>query len=233
MIRFQDTVEKKDTSELLSSATFQDIRPTGSMSTEDAVLFLDGLFSIDPESQDMYSIDEESLLAEIFGRFEDEFDFDFELDDEIQTVLDRFGAAKWENLSDGEKTDAINELASVIAKKLGIYEEPRIHFCDGQNGACGAFVPEENKIEINRNILTDPKEVVDTIAHEMRHAYQHQRAEMLETWQDFLYRLNFENYISPVSLADGKYLFFTDYQNQLVEAEARAFANIFTHKEVA
>ena len=135
MIRFQDTVEKKDTSELLSSATFQDIRPTGSMSTEDAVLFLDGLFSIDPESQDMYSIDEESLLAEIFGRFEDEFDFDFELDDEIQTVLDRFGAAKWENLSDGEKTDAINELASVIAKKLGIYEEPRIHFCDGQNGA--------------------------------------------------------------------------------------------------
>ena len=44
MIRFQDTVEKKDTSELLSSATFQDIRPTGSMSTEDAVLFLDGLF---------------------------------------------------------------------------------------------------------------------------------------------------------------------------------------------
>lgn len=105
MIRFQDTVEKKDTSELLSSATFQDIRPTGSMSTEDAVLFLDGLFSIDPESQDMYSIDEESLLAEIFGRFEDEFDFDFELDDEIQTVLDRFGAAKWENLSDGCRTD--------------------------------------------------------------------------------------------------------------------------------
>ena len=105
--------------------------------------------------------------------------------------------------------------------------------CDGQNGACGAFVPEENKIEINRTILTDPKEVVDTIAHEMRHAYQHQRAEMLETWQDFLYRLNFENYISPVSLADGKYLFFTDYQDQLVEAEARAFANIFTHKEVA
>lgn len=104
MIRFQDTVEKKDTSELLSSATFQDIRPTGSMSTEDAVLFLDGLFSIDPESQDMYSIDEESLLAEIFGRFEDEFDFDFELDDEIQTVLDRFGAAKWENLSDGSSS---------------------------------------------------------------------------------------------------------------------------------
>ena len=159
MIRFQDTVEKKDNSELLSSTAFQDIKPASSMSTDDAVSFLDGLFSIDPESQDIYSIDEESLLAEIFGRFEDEFDFDFELDDKIQTVLDRFGAAKWENLSDREKVDAINELASVIAKKLGIDEEPRIHFYDGQNGACGAFVPGENKIEINRNILSDPKEV--------------------------------------------------------------------------
>lgn len=233
MIRFQDTVEKKDNSELLSSTAFQDIKPASSMSAEDAASFLDGLFSIDPESQDIYSIDDESLLAEIFGRFEDEFDFDFELDDEIQAVLDRFGSAKWESLSDGEKVEAINELASVIAKKLGIDEEPRIQFCDGQNGACGAFVPGENKVEINRNILSDPKEVIDTIAHEMRHAYQHQRAELLETWQDFLYRLNFENYISPVSLADGKYLFFTDYQDQLVEAEARAFANIFTHKEVA
>ena len=57
--------------------------------------------------------------------------------------------------------------------------------------------------------------------------------ELQETWQDTLYKLNFENYISPISLADGKYLFFTDYQDQLVEAEARAFANIFTNKEAA
>ena len=65
MIRFQDTVEKKDTSELLSSAAFQDIKPTGSMTTQDAVSFLDELFSIDSESQDMYSIDEESLLLSL------------------------------------------------------------------------------------------------------------------------------------------------------------------------
>lgn len=110
MIRFQDAVEKKDNSELLTSTAFRDIKPASSMSTEDAVSFLDGLFTIDPENQDMYSIDEESLLAEIFGRFEGEFDFDFELDDEIQAVLDRFGAAKWENLSDGEKADAINDV---------------------------------------------------------------------------------------------------------------------------
>ena len=233
MIRFQDTVEKKDNSELLSSTAFQDINPTGSMSNEEALSFLDGLFSVDPENQDLYSIDEESLLAEIFGRYEDEFDFDFELDDEIQTVLDRFGASKWERMSDSERTEAISDLAAVIGKKLGINEIPEIQFHDSRDGACGAYLPGENKIEINRNTMSDPREVVDTVAHEMRHVYQHQRACLQETWLDTLYKVNFENYISPIPLADGKYLFFTDYQDQLVEAEARAFANIFTHEEVA
>ena len=232
MIRFHDTAEKKDNTELLSSSAFQDIKPTGTMSSEEAMSFLDGLFSVDAESQDVYSIDEESLLAEIFGRFED--DFDFELDDEIQTVLDRFGATRWELLlSESEKAGAIKELATVIGKKLGIEETPEIQLYNGWDGSCGAYIPGENKVEINRNTMDDPQEVIDTVAHEMRHAYQHQRAGLQETWQDMLYKINFENYISPIPLADGKYLFFTDYQDQLVEAEARAFANIFTDKEVA
>ena len=84
------------------------------MSSEEAIAFLDGLFSVDQESQDTYSIDEESLLAEIFGRFEDEFDFNFKQDDEVQIVLDRFGAAKWERLIDSAKVEAIQELATVI-----------------------------------------------------------------------------------------------------------------------
>ena len=87
MIRFQDTVEKKDDSELLSSTGFLEIKPNGSLSNEDALSFIDGLFSVDADSQDLH--DEESLLAEIFGRYEEEFEFDFELDDEIQYALER------------------------------------------------------------------------------------------------------------------------------------------------
>ena len=86
MIRFHDTAEKKDDSELLSPSAFQDIKPSGTMSSEKAISFLNGLFSVDPESQDTYSIDEESLLAEIFGRFAAEFDFDFELDDTAHSL---------------------------------------------------------------------------------------------------------------------------------------------------
>lgn len=75
MIWFHDTAEKKDNSELFSPSAYQDIKPTRKMSSEEAISFLDGLFSVAPEGRDVYSIDEESLLAEIFGHFEDEFDF--------------------------------------------------------------------------------------------------------------------------------------------------------------
>ena len=40
-----------------------------------------------------------------------------------------------------------------------------------------------------------------------------------------IYRVNFDNYISPVELPNGGTLFFMDYYNQFVEAEARAFSN--------
>lgn len=233
MIRFQDMAEKKDSHDLLSSAEYKGIKPCEHMSKADALKFWDDKFAAIPETHDMYSIDEESLLTEIFGRYEDEFQFDFALDDELQSVLARFDSVKWEKSSEGEKMTAISELAAVIGKRLGLDETPLIRIYAGPDSPCGAYLPAENAIEINSNILFDAKEVVDTIAHEIRHAYQHQRAMCQETLQDKLYQLNFENYISPIPLADGKYLFFTDYQDQLVEAEARAFANIFTYKEAA
>ena len=193
--------------------------------------FIEGMFSVELDNQDIY--DEECLLAEIFGRHEDEFEFDFEMDDEIQYTLEHFNLERWDNLSEDEKVVAIYELVSIIGDRLELEDTPMIQFYDGRDGSCGSYLSGANVIEINRNTLIDPKEVVDTVAHEARHAFQHQRAVLQETKQDSLYRANFENYISPILLADGKYLFFTDYQDQLVEAEARAFANIFRDKEVA
>ena len=135
-------------------------------------------------------------MAEIFGRYEEEFEFDFELDDEIQYALEHFNLERWENLSESEKFEAIYELASIIGDRLGLEDKPVIQFYDGRDGSCGAYLPGENIIEINWNTLADPREVVDTVAHEARHAHQHQRAVLQETKQDLLYRINFENYIS-------------------------------------
>lgn len=52
----------------------------------------------------------------------------------------------------------------------------------------------------------------------------------LETYEDLLYAYNFANYISPLLTEDG-YVNFIDYQDQLIEAEACAFAKLFVIKE--
>ena len=79
---------------------------------------------------------------------------------------------------------------------------------------------------INSCNFDNPQEILDTVAHEVRHAYQFQRAQNPKEEIDYLYAYNFENYITPY-VTDGGYVNFTDYQDQLIEAEARAFANLF------
>ena len=74
---------------------------------------------------------------------------------------------------------------------------------------------------------------MNTVAHEMRHAYQWERSRNPERPEDILYLYNFDNYISPVPLGNGKYLFVVDYMNQYIEAEARAFADSLNDLEVA
>ena len=50
----------------------------------------------------------------------------------------------------------------------------------------------------------------------------------LTTSSQWLLLNSYENYISPLPLPGGGYLFFVDYFNQYVEVDARAFANLFT-----
>lgn len=84
-------------------------------------------------------------------------------------------------------------------------------------------------MELNKALLKDPVELVDTVAHEMRHAYQNLRAENPQSINDLKYKYNYDNYVSPIRLSIGKYLLFNEYQDQFVEAEARAFAKLFAH----
>lgn len=184
------------------------------------------VFSKEPE-QEEFEIDE-NVFAEIFGLSEEQFQFDFDVyDEKLQDVLQLFQEDAWDELDNAERIGAIKALIDTLANMLGIDNIPDLELFDGAEDLRGQFVARENKIEINTVGFEMPGRLVETIAHEMRHAYQEMRAMLGETKQDILYALNFENYISPVEIGDGKYLFFTDYQEQLVEAEARAFAKLF------
>ena len=71
--------------------------------------------------------------------------------------------------------------------------------------------------------MDDPYETVDTIAHELRHAYQDRHARQPETKLDELYAANFEMYIP---FEDD----YSGYRSQLIESEASAFASQFKNE---
>lgn len=232
MVRFHDSADSMASPELINPTEFQSIKGSEVGSIEEVATYWDDIFESLADDQDVQKIEKDSLLADIFGRHEDEFEFDFEIDEDIQAVLDKFEDARWEQLTKIERIAVIREFADVLSQKLELSNRPEIGFYKGDMEYCGAYKQWDNSIEINSRYFNNPKELVDTIAHEMRHAYQYQRAQLQETQVDLMYKCNFENYISPQKLADGKYLFFTDYQDQFIEAEARAFANLFLKEAI-
>lgn len=168
------------------------------------------------------------LLSEVFNRCEEDIRIDFEPDGKLLKSLESFSAGNWKELSYKDRIDAITDFADVLGKEMNLENPPKIVFVEEKEGSYGGYILGKNQIEINSKYLDDPEELVDTIAHEMRHAYQHYRADILETKEDALFRINFDNYITPVELPAGGYLMYFDYYGQYVEADARAFANKIT-----
>lgn len=224
MIRFSDIAEKATNTENLNKHT--DIKPSDRMTDQEADAFWKAEFQ---KAHDEVSLDEyDILLSEVFNRSEYELDIDFDIDDRVTAILERFSPETWENLSDSEKIGAISEFVNALGECLGLEDIPDTIVFDDSNDAYGFYNHSNNTINLNKEYFNNPSELVNTIAHEMRHAYQEYRAGLLETKEDLLYRVNLDNYISPVPLSDGSWLFFTDYQDQYIEVDARAFANLFT-----
>lgn len=69
-------------------------------------------------------------------------------------------------------------------------------------------------------MLADSEEAADTITHELWHAHQRECANNPRDVRDYQYQFNYENYITPEMGHEA-------YENQLIEAEARAFARQF------
>lgn len=227
MIRFGEISSELHKSSLDNTSAYREIKPKEALSKEAADDYWNDIFENETDVQE----DDTDLLLEVFDRSEDEFIFDFEISDDITELIQRILGIEWSNLDDGEKEGIIESLSNEISDLLELEDQPNLFYYDADENDCGAYNQETNSIELNRNLLPNPSELIDTIAHELRHAYQYQKAMNPESLLDMLYRVNFENYIFPVCLGDGRFLFFTDYYDQLVEVEARAFAKQFTKME--
>lgn len=169
----------------------------------------------------------ESLLSDCFNRSEDEFEFNIMPGKKLMETLSLIDEANWKELLTEEKEDIIESVIDGICEQLGIEDIPFVAYYEADEYDCGFYDHKDNSVCINEMYLNDPKEMISILVHELRHAYQQQRADIGETRQDLLYHCNFENYITPIELPNGGYLLFFDYRNQYVEAEARAYSKAF------
>lgn len=224
MIRFSDIAEAFEKTDV--SENYKNIKPAEKMTDQEVDDFWSSEFVKAQEEVDVYPYD--TLLSEAFNRSEDEIAIHINIDNEIKASLDNFSPENWKTMSEVEQMNSIKELTHKVCKQLGLDKIPEISIFEDEGGAYGNYNSENNMVNLNRKYFDDPCEIANTLTHELRHAFQEYRAEILDTWEDALYRVNLENYISPLPLPGGGWLFFTDYMNQYVEVDARAFANLFS-----
>ncbi len=191
-------------------------------SVEDTKAFWNRIFN-----EEKSELSECELWEEVMYRDESEFDFSGVVTAETKEILELFTVDEWEYLDDNGRYGLISKLAERISEDLGIERIPNIEIVDIEDNCSGYYNERDNYIGINVNYWDDYKDVVDTVAHEIRHAYQKFRADKLENVQDEIYKFNFDHYISTDYDVEGKYINFKEYYEQYIEVEARAFAKEF------
>ena len=99
-----------------------------------------------------------------------------------ESALRQFGEKNWNAMSMAEKKSAVENLARVVAGELGLKNPPQVKFYNSNDRTYGYFSDSKNALYINTKYFNTVQgsrpawvEIVDTVAHEMRHAYQYAR----------------------------------------------------------
>lgn len=211
---FSDPYQKPDFGELLQERQSEGIVETGQDFPQE----------FPEETPAVTDLPNEINYDEVFEGLDD-YDFDgidYASDTErLDSSLENFDSSTWEGLSLDEQKAAMTDLADYVKDVIGFDNPPEIvYYNNPVDGDYGGYSPGNNTLEVNEYMLYNNEEAADTVAHELWHAYQHQRANNPQSAKDYQYQYGFDNYIRP---EDD----FAGYQDQLVEAEARAFAQQF------
>lgn len=180
-------------------------------------------------------VDHNPDIAEIIDPLKDQIDSkyleapgDIEQISQISDFLTEIDEIKYENwieLAYEDRQVVLQELEYHIAE-IEHREPCQLNFRVMDEGNLGAFSPESKDITINsRYVIScdfhDYKEMLDTLIHEGRHAYQDYNIATREVHSDGNitneWSYNFDNYISPN-------WDFQAYYTQPVEQDAREFA---------
>lgn len=148
----------------------------------------------------------------------------FEDEEKAAEILSPFNQKSWDKLTVSEQKQAVARLADYNAEILGVEDKPKIVYYNVEDPKdFGGYSEKYNVIFINEYNMGDAAETADTISHEYRHKYQHERAEKLENERDLSFKEGFDNYVAP---EDD----YRRYRDQAVEADARAYADVIKNK---
>lgn len=140
---------------------------------------------------------------------------------DIGEIMKAFQSDTWEGLSDDVRKEAIGELGEYVAHDLNIKDRPKVKFYNNEDGGdFGSYSADDNTIYINEYNMDNAVETADTISHETRHCYQHECADQPKTEQDYAFKDDFDNYVTPDMDFEG-------YEDQIVEADARDYAQTY------
>ena len=134
-----------------------------------------------------------------------------------------FEESNWDKLGLDEKKLAISDLKDSVIKDLNIKEAPDVHFYTEDDGSYGYYNGNINEVFVNENYLDDAFEAADTIAHELKHCEQYERASNPKDELDYEFKENFLHYISPEED-------YEEYENQLLEVDARNYGESVTDR---
>ena len=126
MIKFGDVSSELQKNSLEDTNAYKEIKPQEALSKEMADDYWDNLFENEIETPEF----DDELLFSVFDRSEDEFDFDFEIGDDIIELLQKIKGSEWAYLDDAEKADTIEALSDKISELLGLRERPDISYYD-------------------------------------------------------------------------------------------------------
>jgi hypothetical protein len=126
------------------------------------------------------------------------------------------------------RCEIVSDFYESVKETMGIDAE--LSFANKPENVCGGYNPSTNSIELNARYLENPdcKELMNTILHESRHAFQQKcidnpssvtiKENVIDVWAD-----NMRNYIPPG-------LDFEAYENQEIEKDANYFADSVMRK---
>lgn len=157
---------------------------------------------------------------------------EFSIDSKIETLL-VFGDGTWERLTNTEKIDILQTVANIESTFLGIPFELNVGAAAMKDNVVGGYNDNTHSILIDFDSLENDSayDLLDTILHEARHAYQHSLISLYQIaapeYKQLLvfkevqqYDAEFSNYTHGTSDET-----FNDYYYQACEEDARTYAD--------